>query len=226
MLEFLKQYNYNPPSLKSYRTEEIEIDVSEEDAYLMVNGIQWMFYDFKTHKEVAHFFSHYSLAKGHCITTGLGFGLRETWLLTKKEVNKLTVLEKNKSVIEYHQYIESPFLKEIELIHCDASEYVGKCDTLLLDHYEFPEHNDPRMKLLFLDLLKITKNITHQCFWFWPFEDILLDTQKCTNISPYEEYLRLRKDVFPTLPNLSKSELMHFIDVYNCQVGKFSLEYF
>ena len=31
------------------------------------------------HDEAYELYSHYDLAKGHCICTGLGFGVRENW---------------------------------------------------------------------------------------------------------------------------------------------------
>ena len=49
----------------------------------------------------------------------------------KKEVTKITIVEKNEELVEYHRYIDSPFLKEGEIIIGDAAEIRGKCDTLL-----------------------------------------------------------------------------------------------
>ena len=36
---------------------------------------------------------HYKLALGNVICTGLGFGVREQWLATKPEVNKIKLLK-------------------------------------------------------------------------------------------------------------------------------------
>ena len=56
--------------------------------------------------------------------------------MTKKEVSKVTVLEKNKEVIDYHKFINPKLFDDVEVIHFNAYDYKGKCDTLLLDHYE------------------------------------------------------------------------------------------
>ena len=74
-------------------------------------------------------------ATGHCICSGLGLGVRETLLLRNKNVSKLTILENNLDLIEYHKKNKTPFVEQVEIIHCDASTYTGSCDTLFLDHY-------------------------------------------------------------------------------------------
>ena len=39
--------------------------------------VKIMSYRIKDHDEAYELYSHYDLAKGHCICTGLGFGVRE-----------------------------------------------------------------------------------------------------------------------------------------------------
>jgi hypothetical protein len=173
MLDLLKMLNYDVPKIEPFSKGSLEVEKYEypfTGFNLKVNGEQWMTYNLHTHAEAYGLFSHYYLAEGHCICSGLGFGVRENWLLTKKNVSKITVLEKNKEVIEYHQHIKSPFLDNIELIHCDASEYFGKCDTLLLDHYET---ND--FKHIINDVCAVNRNIKHEKLWFWPFENIIYE---------------------------------------------------
>ena len=58
-----------------------------------------------THGQAKQFYSHYNLAYGHVVCTGLGFGTREKWLSTKPEVTKITVIEANKQIIDYHRDI-------------------------------------------------------------------------------------------------------------------------
>jgi hypothetical protein len=104
------------------------------------------------------------------IVSGLGFGARENWLLTKKEVTKLTIIERSEDLINYHKKIESPFLKDtrVEIINCDASNYSGSCDVLLLDHYELETYED-----ILSDVKKIHDNVSCKKMWFWPFERII-----------------------------------------------------
>jgi hypothetical protein len=232
MLDLLKMLNYDVPKIEPFSKGSLEVEKWENSSgfVLKVNGEQWMSYNLETHLEAYHLFSHYYLAEGHCICSGLGFGIRENWLLTKKNVSKITVLEKNKEVIEYHQHIKSPFLDNIELIHCDANEYFGKCDTLLLDHYEHHDSKD-----IINNVYTVHKNIKHETLWFWPFESIIYEIglRYCNpkllalpfnnKISPryrftqeylnfHEIYLDLKKKYnLQTLPEISPDVLEMFI---------------
>jgi hypothetical protein len=213
MLRILEKFDYSPPHIELYNDGKLEVYPLSETAFgLKVNGERWMAYDYFNHSQVLQVFSHYDLANGHCVCSGLGFGARENWLLTKKNVSKITVLEKNKEVIEYHEYIKSPLLDHIEVIHCDASEYNGKCNTLLLDHYEF-EPCLANKHLFFTDVEKCVKNIEHDVMWFWPIEHVLLLSRK---MNKFQSYYQL-KQMFPTLPELD-------FETINLYVGMFHLK--
>lgn len=216
MDQFLKLLNYTQPNIIEFTNNNLEVKkVNDSRLSLFVDQKQWMTYNIKTHMEAYEFFSHYYLAEGHCICTGLGFGVRENWLLSKKNVSKITVLEKNKEVIEYHQHIKSPFLNEIELINCDASSYTGKCDTLLLDHFEQTPYDE-----IFKDVSIIEKNIDHKTMWFWPLESIIknvkviTENKKKTSKETYEIYLDFRLNYFESLPLISDEILRLFIFMY------------
>ena len=174
MLEFLAKYGYIPPQLKEWKKENTEVLLNNANNYqLSVNGESWMGYCNDTHFQAAELFSHYHLAEGHCVCTGMGFGVRENWLMTKKEVSKITIVEKNEQVLEYHKYIQSPFLKECEVVIGDASELNGKCDTLLLDHYERESYED-----IIKDVKKISYNVDCKTLWFWRLEQLIMDYKK------------------------------------------------
>lgn len=162
-------------------------------------------------------------ATGHCICSGLGLGIRETLLLKNKNVSKLTVLENNLDLIEYHKINKTPFVEHVEIVHCDASQYMGSCDTLFLDHY-----NDGNFKGILTDIitpfLKNTKqtchNIKHKNLWFRGLEEICMNsihtsTLENKNISDirYKIYLNL-KEKYPTLPNLNNKMLNSLLTVY------------
>lgn len=226
MDQFLKFLNYTQPNIIEFKDNNLEVKkVNDSRLTLYVDQQQWMTYNIKTHLEAYEFFSHYYLAEGHCICTGLGFGVRENWLLSKNNVSKITVLEKNKEVIEYHQHIKSSFLNDIELIHCDASTYTGKCDTLLLDHFEQTPHNE-----IFNDVSRIQKNIEHKTVWFWPLETIIknikLITKNKNQLSNetekkyYDIYLDLKSNYFKSLPPISDEVLLLFIFIYHLKADK------
>ena len=215
MLEILKQYNYSPPGLKPYVGKNISVikyETPNEWYQLNVNGHRWMTYEGLDHTQALELFSHYQLAKGHCVCTGMGFGSRENWLMQKKEVTKITIVEKNEELVEYHRYIDSPFLKECEIIIGDAAEIRGKCDTLLLDHYELE-----RKQYIIDDVKKISNKVDCETLWFWPLEGIILnDKQSMENLfknkfTYYQSYLEIKnKYNLSTLPNIDEQTLNLF----------------
>jgi hypothetical protein len=176
-----------------------------------------MSYRNKDHDQAFELYSHYDLAKGHCICTGLGLGVRENWILNKKEVTKVTVIEKNKEVIEYHRYINPSFFDNVEVIHSDVHDYEGKCDTLLLDHYEEECRNE---YLLLQNTSKICEKIECDTLWFWTLEQIIargsnIRSQQVgmyvSNLLVYNE-LKSRFDL--PLPNLSEEDLSLYYFMY------------
>lgn len=196
------------PNLHTYKNNKTLITKkffsNDEIVYtLFYDGEQCMSFSEKYFGEVFQVYAHYELAQGHCITTGLGFALRETWLLSNPKVTKLTVLEKNKDLIEYHHEYNPDLIDQIELIHCDASEYKGKCDTLLLDHYE----NEP-FDYIVHDVEKCAVNIQHDTLWFWPLEEVI-----SLKGNPYLNYQRMKRNL-PTLADVSESKLDLYCKLY------------
>ena len=178
MIELLKQLNYFPPNVKEYSGGGLEIvfDELQSNYRMLINGDEWTSYNTKTYSQVYEVYSHHYFAKGHCICTGLGLGVRESWILKKKEVTKVTVLEKNEEVIEYHKINNPNLYNNIEIINADVSEYKGKCDTLLLDHYEQETVNE-----IFEDASQVSKNIDCNEMWIWTLEDFVTLYQRYLN---------------------------------------------
>jgi hypothetical protein len=175
MIELLKHMNYQPPLIKPGVYGNMEIVDQNGVYYLYVDGLQWMSYNTKTHEDAYSVYGHYLLAEGHVVVSGMGFGARENWLLTKPEVTKLTIIELNKSVIEYHRIVNSPFLHDprTEIINIPAQHYNSKCDVLLLDHYETES-----MEWMIGDAKMIHDAVDCKTFWFWPFERIIMHSRK------------------------------------------------
>jgi hypothetical protein len=134
-----------------------------------------MAYNTKTHEDAYSVYSHFFLSKGHVVVTGLGFGAREQWILSKPEVNKLTIIELNKSVIDYHYHIQSPLTQDprVEILNIAAQDYKGQCDVMLADHYE-----TETMEFMLDDAKKIHDTVNCKEFWFWPFEKIIMHSRK------------------------------------------------
>lgn len=208
------------PKISPYRKDKMVIHGSAlgeggMSYTLRIDGNQWMTFNSNNFTQLFQFYSHHHLATGHCICTGLGFGLREKWLLSKKEVSKLTVLEKNVEVINYHKEVNPELMNQLEIIHSDASEYTGKCDTLLLDHYEYECFSNP--EYYFSNIKQCCNNISHNVLWFWPLERMVTDNlnkeDESFSKTRYTEYLTLTKN-YPTLPNITESELNTYCDIF------------
>lgn len=225
MLELLKKYDYVPPNIIPGSYGKMEVSTNGSNYfYLTVDGNQWMAYNASSHEEAFDVFSHYYFAKGHVVVTGLGFGAREGWLLTKPEVTKLTIVEKNECVIDYHKMNKSAFLEDerVEIILCDASEYEGKCDVLLADHYEFDDYNH-----IIQDMQKLQNNIQCELFWFWPLERIVMHCRKWHSdndpphnlISKHDAYKLLKANHnFHKLPDISEETLNLFCMMHNSKL--------
>lgn len=231
MLEVLQQFNYNPPNLESAKFDNFEVIKNESNFTLKVDGQTWMQYYLLSHIQAAQVFSHYYLAKGKVVVTGLGFAARETWLLTNPNVKSLTIIEANKAVIDFHRKLKTPVLDKAEIICCRSEEYKGECDTLLLDHYELET-----MEYILNDVYKVSNNVNHQTLWFWPLElKILADCHKqdastiyqlfrenkfnfdmkaLNNIKDTYDCIKIQNNLY-TLPNLSDSELRMFVSIYS-----------
>lgn len=243
MIKILKTFNYTEPNIKcvvSKKTIRVgpdnfvpEFEILENSGIkcLMINGRQWMLYNTNTYRQVAQLFSHYYIASGNVITTGLGFALRENWLLKNPKVKTITVIEKNQTLINYHKKTNPKLFEKIKIICADATEYKGECDTLLIDHYE----ND-NMEYMINDVKNICENnIKCNKMWFWHLETKLLadsygmseinlandfndgkfkyDTNKFNNIITVYNNLKTAGGL-KWLPELSEGELKLFITMY------------
>lgn len=230
MLEVLKMFEYSAPKIEAAKFDNFEVNKNSTNFNLKVNGRTWMEYYFSSHIQAAQVFSHYYLAKDRVIVTGLGFAARENWLLTNKNLKSLTIIEANQSVIDFHRKIKTPVLEKSTIINCNASEYSGECDTLLLDHYEL----EP-MELILNDVYKITKRIAHQTMWFWPLENKIIADCHGVDVNTIHHSFRENQfefdmkslvyinDVYQriknsnnlhTLPNLTDDELRLFVTMF------------
>ena len=222
IIPFLEKLNYVPPVIKPYDKNGVVVYKDKDSRWhLIVDGVQMMLYTVG-HEQALHFYSHYKLALGNVICTGLGFGVREQWLATKPEVNKITVLEKNKSVIDYHKDIGTQWSDKIEIINCNANEYKGTCDFLSIDHYEKED-----TKSIIESIKNTEKNIVSYYMWFWLLER-WLDNGYIENnkkdfmyYQPWEKnnlkqsYNKLKTFLgLKSLPELTLKELTEFVNVY------------
>lgn len=124
---------------------------------LKENGEIWMsntLMEIKTHQKAI------SRAKGNILVAGLGLGMFLTAIKDKKEINKITVIEKSKEVIELiGKYYQD---KKIEIINADIFQYQTKekFDFIWLDIWsDICNNNLEKMELLKNKFSKNSKDI-------------------------------------------------------------------
>lgn len=210
------------PNIQTYKSNSTTVSYDEKTNQFILSesGNRWMTFNYSNQIQIKEIYSHYYYAHGHCICTGLGFGIRENFLLQKPEITKITVLEKNYDVIEYNKIINNKLMKEIEVIHIDANDYKGKCDALLLDHYEFNSVYSNNRQIL-TNASLISKNINSNVTWFWPLENIIEDVMKQElNLSIKETYDKIIKiyDI-KNAPNPEENVLLNFVNFFKGNIS-------
>lgn len=224
MIELLKHMKYQPPVIQPGVYGNMKIVDDAGVYYLYVDNLQWMSYNTKTHEDAYSVYSHYLLADGHVVVTGMGFGARENWLLTKPNVTKLTIVEKNTHVIEYHRRMKTAFLNDprVEIIQCAAQDYRDRCDVLLLDHYETETIFD-----MAADAKRIHDSVQCRVFWFWPFERIIMHSRKWFTdhnpgqklITKYQSYNMLKEHHgYTKMPNLDEETINLFCMMHHSTI--------
>lgn len=220
---FLYNLGFSLPTIENFEKENFQVVKTNSDVTYYQDGLRWMCYDFESNIEAFQFYSHFHFAKGHCCCTGLGFLIRENWLLTKKDVTKITVLEKNENIIKYHYKFNPKIMERLEVIHTDAYEYTGSCDTLLIDNFEGGIQHEPEFCL---SVKSLCENINSSLMWFWPLEFFLTcHYRSYLGISLIDLYNKFRNYFgLYKLPVLTEDEIFYLCYVYN--KGNFSKCYF
>jgi len=212
---FLYERGFEMVNIIPYKSDTLEIrPINSKGIEIFHSGGRWMALNIETLTEVFEVYNHWKLAQGHCICTGLGFVLRESWLLSKKEVTKLTVIEKNQELINYQWKCNPSIMERMEVICADVYDYHGSCDTLLIDNFEggINFEND-----FCRAAAQISKNIRHQTMWFWPLE-YFIGTHYKNHLgmsleSLYDRYRRYFN--FHTLPDYNEDELFDLCYIHH-----------
>jgi predicted RNA methylase len=226
----LETIHFNFPNLVNYENKKFAIKKENGVWAYTRNDRQYMAWDTGTNRELFELYNHHQLAKGHCICTGLGFLLRESLLLQNPNVTKITVIEIDNDLIQYHKQFNPEIMEKIEIINCDVYSYKGKCDTLLIDNFEGSLEQFEYEFLYSASI--ISKNITCDVMWFWPLEYILsLHYKHYIGLNLEQIYNNIKKYFdLDKLPILSEAELVDFCTiVYNgnfskCDFSKINLQ--
>lgn len=187
-----------PPNIAEDTINNLRVFKSEvwsEGAFweLRINGTRWHTWNTVDHSQMTELLSSTEIAYGKVIATGLGFLLREVMLLANPKVTEVVVLENSKEVIEYQKRHNPEIMEKITVIHCDANEYVGECDTLLVDHYE--DLSVEKKELAVYGISSCCQNIKHDLCWAWALEVLVT----------YQDYIDIRAKGYK-FPYLTEEE--------------------
>ena len=193
----VNKYGFVFPNLSVDKIQEVELRNVPYGLRLFVDDISWMGVNTNNYREVYEFFSHFSLATGKVLCSGMGLLIRESWLLSKGV--EITLVEKNENIIEYHRKHNPHLCDRLTIVCDDIHNQVGKYDVVLLDHYEHEKED-----WIIEDVKSISKNIECDVLWFWPLEKI------CAKNGGWEYYRELRKSICK-LPELDETTFDYFL---------------
>lgn len=197
MVSSLKTKPFSVPKIipGSYGRAKISESNDGLSYFLHYDDVMWM----GTYKDFSdsfdNLYSQYDLAYGDVLLTGLGFGIIAIALSEKQNVRSVTIIEKEKDII--NAFLQNNKINnKITIIQGDATTYQTDrhYDCLLPDHYEL-QPVDWKIK----DMNEISKRISHDVFWPWSIESIFFRTVYPTKIYGHsfkKIYNRYHKDFY------------------------------
>ena len=193
-------YGFSMPNLVYDSIGDMKIHRVMNQIKLHVDGRPWMGLNLIDYREVFEFYSQHTLSRGKVLCSGMGLLLRESWLLSKGV--EITLIDNNLNIIDYHRKYNPHLCDQMNIIHDDIHNHVGKYDVVLLDHYELENEN-----WIIEDVKRIMEDIECDVVWFWPLERIIKKN------GGWDYYTDLKKTI-PKLPSLDQDSLSDFLDHY------------
>lgn len=198
---------------------------------LKENHKGWMGYDYSNHWQAREFYIEIELAKGVCITTGLGLGILQTNLCLKEDVTKVIVYEKSSDVIDmfYRMTEKNDFdISKLEIKQGNANTLEGEvCDCLFPDHFE----NEPDDYIIDT-VRKLSEQNEAKLVWYWPagyhflkFLGLNTLTANCDSYIKWAEYTKIKN--LPVMPDESIFDYFQELrNIYrtNAATGRFNKE--
>jgi hypothetical protein len=164
MFEVKSPLTYYPMTVGDYTLSHTE---NKSSFTLAEKQSGWMGYNYDNHWQAREFYFELQLAKGVCITTGLGLGILQTNLCLNDNVSKVIVYEKSNDVVDiFYKTIEKNNfdISKIEIRIGDADLLANeKCDCLFPDHFDSePEEHIVRV------VKELSENNQADVVWYWP----------------------------------------------------------
>lgn len=180
------------PSFSFFPLDDIRVD--EKDYYREYSSISFFNKDYKyltlsknnniwmciTPNEINTMKPHLDKAKGQVVTFGLGLGYFAFMASNKKEVQKVTIIEKDESVINLFKINLLPLFtnkNKIEIINIDAFDFIKK-DKLANFDYAFFDlwHNAEDGLPLYIKI----KEMNIECpMGYWIEESLIAMYRRC-----------------------------------------------
>lgn len=159
-----------PIYIKPVKGENFEIkELPGPEFELYVKGERWMNIIPNHTVTIKQLYSHYDIAYGNVLVTGLGFGIAALWIASKPSVDHVTVVERSNEVIE--AFLASNQKPDNMTIICeDADQFYSDVhfDCILADHFENEGYQD-----IIDSVRSLCERVpSHNKVWFWPLEHI------------------------------------------------------
>lgn len=159
------------PNIQECEIDNAKIIEESNGVYSMfVDNERWMVEDIFTRVSAKELYSSYELSYGNVLLSGLGFGILPVWLSSKSNIKSITVVEKNKSVIDLFNINNTNYSSKIKIVNEDMNIFKTnkKFDCIFLDHYE-----NESFEIQIKNMQQVYKNIpNHDVFYAWRMEQI------------------------------------------------------
>lgn len=161
-------------NIRAIKYDNFEIkDINNGDEFqLRINNERWMNINPSNYLTIQQMYSHYDIAHGNVLITGLGFGIAALWIASKSTVKHVTVIERSPEVIDAFLKLNNK-PENMTIICEDANKFesINYFDCILSDHFENENHN------IILDSMRsLVKRVpNYGVVWFWPLELIYLE---------------------------------------------------
>lgn len=199
------------PPLKyhSIKIGKANLQKNNNHLSLSYDNRSWMGLNINNNWQADEFIIEYKLARGICVTTGLGLGIIQTLLCQNEKVEKVVVYEKNQEIIDIFLTIvnENNFdISKLEIKQKNADELVDEnCDCMFVDHFE----GEPEQEIL-ARVKNIETNNKTSVLWYWPaahhFIMFCESRRKVISQESYTDWKSYTK--LDYLPNTLDSEIL------------------
>jgi len=189
--------------------------LSENSVYyqLLIDDNVNMEYNSIDEIALTQLYSSYDLAYGDCILSGLGMGILIDMIISKPNVTRIRVYEKDADVIAINRKF-GDIPSKVEIINEPIENMKNvECDCLLFDHI-----NEINFPLMIEEYKNIISNNKPKLVWFWSAEYCFFNTygDESKEKNNYNDlYKKFLEDIsIPGFPNVTEEKMNLYLDKY------------